>query len=674
MDEAAIKYALKKTWIPFFSRFGRLTPVQISAIPPIIEGENLVVISPAATGKTEAVVAPVVERLIADRPRFSVLYISPTRALVNDLFRRLAPAFEYLHLPLDRKTGDRPSFDEDKPPFMLLTTPESFDSLLCRHPKVFLGLRAVIVDEVHLLDRTPRGDQMRILLERLRLINKNIKFYLLSATIDDLFIGERYFSDPKVVVVKVEREIDYTLLPHVRSRGEEGFINQLFAEIQNRDLRKILVFFNARSFAESYSRLLDRPPFSGKVWVHHASLPKQERENAERLMNCEKSGILCATSTLELGIDIGDIDGVVLFRPPFNVSSLLQRIGRGNRRKNNYLFAIGVYENNWEKMLFEIFFDCARHGLLFEHRYQPSLSTLPQQIVSYLYQRRRIGATFDSLLRVLVPVYNDENHLRLLLQTLIDNRIIKELERGVYFLSSQLEKKIDYGKIHSNIQEKSFGEYEVFDAASHTRIGRIFYLRRQFILGGRCWELVEVKEKERRAFVRLVKSLGATTKIFEGTGTPGYSHQMAVEIKKRIFPELGPEEFPCFSDGGFVTIVHLLGSLNGFILSAACEKEGMKIMDVEGKIFLWERETMPEKFPLPTTKNIKEVIGENIGRLVDNLGSGAFFNLLPRELQIEDHFLSLNMPDLFKFLERATLAEISAEACFARLGEYVAKS
>ncbi|MEO0023382.1 MAG: DEAD/DEAH box helicase, partial [candidate division WOR-3 bacterium] len=133
---------------------------------------------------------------------------SPTRALVNDLYRRLVEPLEYLGLKLERKTGDHPAIDEDRLPFMLLTTPESFDSLLCRHPRIFTSLKAVIIDEIHLLDNSPRGDQLRILLERLRLINPAVSCYALSATIDDERIGERYFPDGVVVKVANQREID----------------------------------------------------------------------------------------------------------------------------------------------------------------------------------------------------------------------------------------------------------------------------------------------------------------------------------------------------------------------------------------------------------------------------------------------------------------------------------
>ena len=124
MTEADIKRSLARTWLPFFSRFGRLAQVQVQTIPEILKGENVVVISPSASGKTEAVVAPVVERLLPVEPgRLSVLYVSPTRALVNDLYRRLAEPLDYLRLPIARKTGDHPTIEDDKLPFLLITTP-----------------------------------------------------------------------------------------------------------------------------------------------------------------------------------------------------------------------------------------------------------------------------------------------------------------------------------------------------------------------------------------------------------------------------------------------------------------------------------------------------------------------------------------------------------------------
>ena len=194
--------------------------------------------------------------------------------------------------------------------------------------------------------------------------------------------------------------------------------------------------------------------------------------------------VIVCTPTMELGIDIGDVDCIVLYRPPFNVSSLLQRIGRGNRRTDK-LFALGVYTNNWEKILFETFFDSARQGHLYEKNYQPSLSVIPQQIYSYLYQRRRIGATLKSIFNIFVPVYTEEQ-VRTVFKTMIEQDKVKEFRSGIYFDSYKLEKKIEWGKIHSTIAEISFGAYDVYDIAQGNIIGRIFHLQEKFILGGRC--------------------------------------------------------------------------------------------------------------------------------------------------------------------------------------------
>ncbi|UCG90829.1 MAG: DEAD/DEAH box helicase [candidate division WOR-3 bacterium] len=649
MDSTEIKDRLKRTWVPFFSRFGNFTPIQELSIPRILKGENVVVISPAATGKTEAVIAPVLENMIqkghvqAEINSIKVLYISPTRALVNDLYRRLVDPISYLDILLGRKTGDRPKIDHRKLPHVLLTTPESFDSLIARQTRIFLDLEAVVLDEIHLLDNTPRGDQLRVLLSRLRRIKKGIQYCALSATIDDLNIGLRYFNDPKVCFLKSQREIECKLI------SQRDFVRELFHIIQERRLKKILIFFNARSYAEAFSQKLNRPPFQDAVLVHHASLPKERREEVERQMNNSNRAILCATSTLELGIDIGDIDCIILYRPPFNVSSLLQRTGRGNRRTNT-LFALGVYTTNWEKILFEAFFQCAQQGQLFERRYRPSLSVIPQQLYSYLYQRRRIGTTLKSLYNILTPIF-DEELVKIVFKKLIDEGIVKEVRPRIYFVSDRLEKKIDWGKIHSNIAETSFGEYDVFDVTSGSFIGRIFYLQEQFILGGKCWQIVQMSEREKKVYAKFIGHASKVAKIFEGKGAGNYDYLLSTILKKKIFPEMAIKEFPCTFDGTNTYIVHLLGSLYGFILADALSVEGIDAVDVEGKLLVLNRFRLDqESFPVPRHDTIKKVIGKNIRRLEDALGSGAYFYDLPTHYQVEDHYMALDIEGFLEFL------------------------
>jgi len=663
-----IRRSLPRTWFPFFSRFARLTEVQERTIPLVLQGRNVVVISPSASGKTEAVAAPLVERNMASgSDRFSVLYISPTRALVNDLYRRLKDPLDYLDLGLDRKTGDHPSVDEKRLPFMLVTTPESTDSLLCRHPAIFKQVSAVVLDELHLLDNSPRGDQLRVLLNRLRLINDLVQFCALSATIDDTGMGGRYFADAEVVRADERRRIDDVMLPM-----KPDWQQRVVAELKARGCHKVLCFFNSRSWAESASRELDIPPFANRVWVHHASLSRKTREEVERTMNRERIGMLCCTSTLELGIDIGDIDAVVLVRPPFNVSSLLQRIGRGNRRQDADLFAVGLYTDGWERFLFDTFFESARAGRLYEKRYTASLSVIPQQIASYLYQRRRIGTTLRSLERVFGGLYSDPGPIRLALDGLIEHDAVVAERPGVYQLGSKLEKQVRFGRIHSNIQQKSFGKFDVFEETTRRHLGTVFFLFRSFVLGGRTWELVEFNEKDNAIMVRPSRTVGATTEVFEGTGTGGYGYRMARVLKSRLFPDLAPNQFPCYTEGGQTFVVHLLGTLYGFLLTEAFGIQGIGATDLDGKLLaLPGDEQALERFPVPELRSIREVIGKNIAKLEDNLGSGAFLRMLPKELQIDDHLLALDIEGLFRFLADVRLVELAAGEVSRRIKQHL---
>lgn len=656
MTPEQIKARLGRTWHPFFGRFGRFTPVQVKVIPLILGGANVVAVSPSASGKTEAVVAPVLENLLAAGllAGLRVLYVSPTRALINDLHRRLETPVEHLRLALGRKTGDRPQIDPHRLPQVLLTTPESFDSLLCRRPRIFQDLQYVILDEVHLLDNTPRGDQLRVLLTRLRRIRSGLKYCALSATIEDTRLGARYFPDPEVCLMNEPRAIDLDLMPARR------FVERLPGVLRARGYNKVLAFFNARSLVEGFSQKLDRPPFSGRVLVHHASLPKARREETERMMNESRRGLLLATSTLELGIDIGDIDCIILFRPPYNVSSLLQRIGRGNRRSGT-LTAIGVYTSEWEKNLFGTFFDCARAGRLFEKRYHPALSVIPQQVYSYMYQRRRIGTTLASLNQTLEPVYAGAEVRQAFKKCLADGSV-RETRPGIYQLADRLESKIRYGKIHSTIAEKSFGEYDVIDAERGIPVGRVYYLFERFVLGGRCWLRLRVDEKAKKVYARCIAAGPDFSKVFEGKGAGNYNYRLAAVLRRRFFPDLSETAVPCRRDGRAVHIFHLFGSLYGFILADAFFTGGIDALDLDGKVLSlhgWSGDGT--RFPQPGPDALRRVIRGNIARLEDALGSGGQLYDLPEKLQVEDHWRGLDMAGFLEYLGTLRLATVKPE-------------
>ena len=169
IDRNGAMTALPRTFHAFLGMFPRLTAIQAHAIPQVLTGEDCVLVAPAASGKTEAALAPLCERLLREPSPGGVrlLYVVPTRALANDTETRVRGPAGTLGLVATVRTGDRPVALAARRTDLLITTPESMDSMLCRQADVFKNVRAVVVDEAHQVDGTARGDQLRVLLRRL---------------------------------------------------------------------------------------------------------------------------------------------------------------------------------------------------------------------------------------------------------------------------------------------------------------------------------------------------------------------------------------------------------------------------------------------------------------------------------------------------------------------------
>jgi ATP-dependent Lhr-like helicase len=161
--EGRLRARLPRTWYALFAHHPSLRPVQREGIPPLLDGHEVLLCAPTAGGKTEALVAAALEHAgTAVEHGPSVVYVCPTRALVNDVHRRLGPIAHRLHLRVGRHTADhRP--DKDRLPHLLVTTPEGLDSRLCRHPGTLRDVRWLLLDELHLVAGTARGDQLAAL-------------------------------------------------------------------------------------------------------------------------------------------------------------------------------------------------------------------------------------------------------------------------------------------------------------------------------------------------------------------------------------------------------------------------------------------------------------------------------------------------------------------------------
>ena len=308
----------------------------------------MLVSSPTASGKTEAVCAPLIERNLGREGSWIILYIVPTRALINDLYNRLYQPCELIGIKAAKRTGEYKISQKSKPPNIILTTPESFDSMICRerHNSVhlFYNIVAVVLDEIHLLDGTPRGEQVKWLIHRLNrmLAQGKEKGYSkvekpqivgLSATITSLEnVCKKYLGhDGRVITTCGSREIEIIGTPWNNTNTEQTLTDYLCGDQED---EKILVFCNQRKRVDELSSDMKQPlkTLGYDTYSHHGSLSKPIRERAEKKMKESGKCVLFATTTLEIGIDIGDIDFVVLDEPAYDISGLLQRIGRGNRR------------------------------------------------------------------------------------------------------------------------------------------------------------------------------------------------------------------------------------------------------------------------------------------------------------------------------------------------------
>ncbi len=363
-DGHALKSALPRTWGAFFRRHGNFTPAQLAAIPPILAGENVILCAPTASGKTEAALAPLVERYLpAERVTsgLTILYLLPTRALISDLWARIHVPLETLRVSCAVKTHDFNTLDPERPADLLLTTPESLDALMSNQTKLLAGARAVVLDELHTFDGTVRGDQLRVLLNRLRDVrahaakagdagdttDAHVQVVALSATLaEPTTAAGRYFGNARVVEVQTHgeqgnqgnstRAIEAELI--ALEVDTVGALLDYLSTFRARGWRKALAFCNTRAEVERYTAAIRNArnggsPFGEAVYVHYSNLGWERRREIEHEFAQAEAALCFASSTLELGIDVGNIDVTLLIGPPGSSHSFVQRVGRANRRR-----------------------------------------------------------------------------------------------------------------------------------------------------------------------------------------------------------------------------------------------------------------------------------------------------------------------------------------------------
>lgn len=490
---------LPKTYYPFFARFRHPSPIQERAAGPLLEGRSVLLVSATASGKTEAFIAPLVERYFATLKRGEqhLLLVCPTRALVNDAARRLQGPLKACGLELRRRTSDASENPEEQPAALWITTPEGFDSLLCRYARWLGRTAAVILDEIHLLYGSPRGTQADCLLERLDWVCKALKTPLpqrvgATATASQpKFIAEAFLGADSLVIEESSRR---ALRAHYHDWIDFDNLRDTLADLTKG--HKVLLFASSRSEAEeAAASLRGRPPFGSHVYVHHSSLSRGLRLQAEQSFLRQGCALLCSTTTMEVGVDVGDIDWVVLLHPPEDRLGFVQRVGRSGRR-GSAAQVVACYRQAGERMRYQYFLERAHTPAMSTGPAPPHESAAVQQALSLLFQNPRktiqAAAVLQRLPHALASSW-DEEEMSQTLERLVESKWL--LQSGDSFTPApRLEAAYRRGQIHANFGSMGQKQVEIREAFSGRVLGHLETDRRGRIpsrvtLGGHTQKL-----------------------------------------------------------------------------------------------------------------------------------------------------------------------------------------
>ena len=394
----------------FAAALGEPTQVQKEAWPAIAGGKHTLVSAPTGTGKTLSAFLVFIDRLMKQAregtlPRkLQLIYISPLKSLAGDIRENLRRPLDGISgggtdlIDVAIRTGDTPQRDRQRmvkyPPHILITTPESLYLMLTSKSgqSVLSSARAIILDELHAMIDTKRGAHLMLSVARLdKICEAPLQRIGLSATIEPLSLAASYLSPDPVTIVspgmkkEVELVITSPFADAAKGKRKDPVWEEL-AELVYRHCqgsRSVIAFVEGRRYAEKLAYYVNLLGGDGFARVHHGSLSKEQRFEVEQSLRDGSLRLLCATSSMELGIDVGEIDQVLQVGCPKTISGTMQRLGRAGHNPGRvsvmYLFPRTAPEGVWCGMTAEL----ARRGGV-EHANPPEgcLGGLAQHLVS----------------------------------------------------------------------------------------------------------------------------------------------------------------------------------------------------------------------------------------------------------------------------------------------------
>jgi len=553
-----------------------LRPVQIEASRVIFEtDDHLLLAAGTASGKTEAAFLPVLT-LLHEKPAntIGVLYIGPIKALINDQFERLNQLLKQADIPVSHWHGDvsqsRKQILLKDPKGILQITPESLESLLINKNdqlvRLFGDLQFVIIDEVHAFMGTERGCQILCQLARLSKFVKNPPRRIgLSATLGDYSSAAEWLkagtersvttSDITAAGRKLQLAIEHFYVSKDPSKSsDQGELSAPYYRyiFNHTKSRNCLIFGNNRAETEtviaSLRQIAAAEGLPDIYHVHHGSISAKLRETAEEAMRDPTSAaVTAATVTLELGIDIGQLERVIQLEAPISVASFLQRLGRSGRRGEpaQMRFVCAEDEPSGKETLpeqipWQLLQAIAIIQLYLEERWiepirliQYPLSLLYHQTMSILAAKGELSPAALATQVLSLPTFGaiSKEDFRQLLHHLINIDHIQQIEHGKLILGLTGEKIVRSFQFYAVFAENQ--EYKVRDESM--AIGSIIMPPpgNRFTLAGRTWEIFDIEPKAKTIWVKQVEGIASIS----WRGGSSNIHTKVLERMRRVLFE-----------------------------------------------------------------------------------------------------------------------------------------
>src|SRR5690554_322692 len=499
--------------------FNQFKNIQKKAIPLIFDGDNVLITAPTATGKTEAFLLPLLDKIYSQKLEpTSMLYISPIKALINNQFIRFKKIGRVINVDCFKWHGDvgnnkRKQYLENLTDILMIT-PESLEVILFSenyYPEdIFGNLKFIVIDEIHAFAGDERGIHLLSLLERIQCFtNFSLQRIGLSATIGNPKEMANWLKGSsnkpvKQAIDKGNKKISAKLMYF--DSIDNQLCRHILAEVRG---TKSLFFTNSRADTEKLNKLIRNYPI--EIYIHHSSVDKHFREKAEETFRIEARNnmVIFCTSTLELGIDIGDLDKVLHLNPPYCVADFLQRVGRSGRR-NNHAKTV-IYNTNSENLIrniaiIKLIKKDFVEAVIFRRK---AWDILFHQILALVHQEYQISK--NRVYGILKETYSfkyitieDFNYLLDFL--LEENYLICHKDK--LMIGDKTEKEFGYANYYNFFSVfENLNEYTVI--ANKEVIGTLdaFFVNTMkkneisFFLAGKIWKIKSIDEEHLKVYV-----------------------------------------------------------------------------------------------------------------------------------------------------------------------------